>query len=62
VKRGQETLFEGDIDALRRFKDDVRDVKEGFECGISIRGFNNIRQNDIIEAFVIEKIARRLEK
>ncbi|MFH1552045.1 MAG: translation initiation factor IF-2 [Candidatus Omnitrophota bacterium] len=62
VKRGQETVYEGEINDLKRFKDDVKEVKEGFECGISIRGFGNIRKNDIIEAFIIEKVARRLEK
>ncbi len=62
LKRAQETVYEGEIDALKRFKDDVKDVKEGFECGISLKGSNDIRKNDIIEAFVIEKIARRLDK
>jgi translation initiation factor IF-2 len=62
IKRGQEIIYKGHIHALKRFKDDVKDVKEGFECGISIKGFNDIRKNDTIEAFVIEKIARRLEK
>jgi translation initiation factor IF-2 len=62
VKRGDEIVFEGGINALRRFKDDVRDVREGFECGISLKGFNNVRKNDILEAYTIEKVARRLEK
>ncbi|MBU0683658.1 MAG: translation initiation factor IF-2, partial [Candidatus Omnitrophica bacterium] len=61
IKRGQEIVFEGEINFLKRFKDDVRDVKDGFECGISIKGFNDIRKNDIIEAFIIEKVARRLK-
>jgi len=61
IKRAKETVHEGDIASLKRFKDDVREVKEGFEFGISIKGFNAIRKNDIIEAFIIEKIARRLE-
>jgi translation initiation factor IF-2 len=62
LKRGGEVVFDGEINDLKRFKDDVKDVKEGFECGISIRGFNDIRKNDIIEAYIIEKVARRLEK
>jgi translation initiation factor IF-2 len=62
VKRGDEIVFTGDIDNLRRFKDDVKEVREGFECGISLRNFNDVRKNDIIETFVIEKIARRLER
>ncbi|MFH1877429.1 MAG: translation initiation factor IF-2 [Candidatus Omnitrophota bacterium] len=60
VKRGEEIVFQGEINALKRFKDDVKDVKEGFECGISAKGFNDIHKNDILEAYVIEKIARRL--
>ncbi|MFH1305970.1 MAG: translation initiation factor IF-2 [Candidatus Omnitrophota bacterium] len=62
IKRGQEVVFEGQISSLKRFKDDVKEVKTGFECGISLRGFNNIRKNDVLEAFIIEKVARRLEK
>ncbi len=61
IKRGQEVIFQGEINTLKRFKDDVREVKDGFECGISIKGFNDIRKNDVIEAFTIEKFARRLE-
>lgn len=62
VKRADQIVHEGDIENLRRFKDDVKDVKEGLECGINLRNFNDIRKNDIIETFVIEKIARRLQK
>ena len=47
----------GDIAALKRFKDDVNEVKNGFECGISLVNFNDIKIGDEIEAFVIEKIA-----
>jgi len=61
VIRGSEVIFTGDINALKRFKDDVKEAKEGFECGITIRGFNNVKQNDVLEAFIIEKVARRLE-
>ena len=60
VKRGKEVVFEGNISALKRFKDDVKEVKEGFEFGISINNFNNVNKNDIIETYIIEKIARRL--
>jgi len=61
VKRGGEIIFEGSIAALKRFKDDVKDVREGFECGISVQGLNDVREGDIIEAYIIEKIARRLD-
>jgi translation initiation factor IF-2 len=47
----------GDVAALKRFKDDVNEVKQGFECGISLVNFNDIKVGDEIEAFVIEKIA-----
>ncbi|MCD9187825.1 MAG: translation initiation factor IF-2 [Pyrinomonadaceae bacterium] len=49
--------WEGDIATLKRFKDDVNEVRQGFECGISLVNFNDIKVNDEIEAYVIEKIA-----
>ena len=58
--RNGEELFEGKLSSLKRFKDDVREVAEGFECGIALAGFDDIREGDIIEAFTIEKIARKL--
>jgi translation initiation factor IF-2 len=62
VKRGDQVVHEGEIENLRRFKDDVKEVKEGLECGINLRSFNDIRKNDLIETFIVEKIARRLQK
>jgi translation initiation factor IF-2 len=62
VKRGAEVVFDGEINALKRFKDDVREVKEGFECGVTIKNFNDIRTDDILEAYMVQKIARRLDK
>lgn len=50
-------IWEGDIATLKRFKDDVNEVKTGFECGVSLVNFNDIKVGDEIEAFVIEKIA-----
>jgi len=61
IKRAGTVVYTGSISNLRRFKDDVRDVKEGMECGIIIDGFNNIAAGDVIEFYVIEKIARRLD-
>ena len=49
--------WEGDISTLKRFKEDAAEVRQGFECGISLVNFNDIKVNDEIEAFVIEKIA-----
>jgi len=53
-------IYEGKISSLKRFKDDVREVESGFECGIGMENFNDIKENDILEAFNIEKIARKL--
>lgn len=50
-------IWEGDIDALKRFKEDVNEVRQGFECGISLVNFNDIKVQDEIEAYVIEKVA-----
>ncbi|GAB3794845.1 translation initiation factor IF-2 [Virgibacillus kimchii] len=51
--------FEGEIDTLKRFKDDVREVAQNYECGITIKNFNDIKEGDIIEAFIMEEIERR---
>ncbi len=50
-------IWEGDIASLKRFKDDTNEVKQGFECGMSLVNFNDIKVNDEIEAFIIEEIA-----
>ncbi len=60
VMRNGAPAFEGKISSLKRFKDDVREVGEGFECGIAIGGFDQLMEGDIIEAYDIEKIARKL--
>ncbi|MDH5042518.1 translation initiation factor IF-2, partial [Enterococcus faecalis] len=51
-------VYEGQVDALKRFKDDVREVAQGYECGITIENFNDIKEGDIFEAFVMEEIKR----
>ena len=53
-------IYEGKISSLKRFKDDVREVDAGFECGVGLENFNDIKENDILEAFTLEKIARKL--
>jgi translation initiation factor IF-2 len=58
--RNGEVIFEGSLSSLKRFKDDVREVGEGFECGITLQGFDSFQEGDIIEAYEIEKIARKL--
>ena len=54
------TVWNGRIDSLRRFKDDVREVASGFECGISLDGFNDLKVGDTIEAYTVEELARTL--
>jgi len=49
--------WEGGIASVRRFKEDVGEVREGFECGIGLEGFNDIKVSDQIEAYIVEKIA-----
>ncbi|HKX74447.1 MAG TPA: translation initiation factor IF-2 [Acidimicrobiia bacterium] len=51
-------IFDGQIGSLRRFKDDVRSVAAGFECGIGLEGFNDVKEGDVIEAYQIREIAR----
>lgn len=54
-------VFEGGISSLKRFKDDVRDVEQGFECGIGLEGFNDIKVGDIVEAYTMVETKRKLE-
>jgi translation initiation factor IF-2 len=61
LKRNDEVLYEGDLSSLKRFKDDHREVKEGFECGVKIAGFDDVQEGDIIEAFEIVLEKRILE-
>ena len=56
--RDNVVIHEGKIDSLRRFKDDVREVNTGYECGIGIENYNDIKENDVIECFVMEEIER----
>ena len=60
VVREEETVFTGEIASLRRFKDDVREVLEGYECGIGLEGFNDVQENDVIEALEVVETARTL--
>ncbi|MDQ0048100.1 translation initiation factor IF-2 [Paenibacillus polymyxa] len=51
-------IFEGKIDSLKRFKDDAKEVAQGYECGITLDGYNDVKELDIIEAFVMETVER----
>jgi len=58
--RGGVVVHTGELDSLKRFKDDVREVKAGFECGLSIRGYNDIQVGDQVEVFEVVEVARTL--
>ncbi len=53
-------IYDGEISSLKRFKDDVKEVREGFECGIGIANFNDIKVGDVIESYTVEEVARTL--
>ncbi len=53
--RSNVVLFDGKLASLKRFKDDVRDVQQGYECGLSLEGFNDLREGDIVESYRLEK-------
>jgi translation initiation factor IF-2 len=54
-------VFEGNISSLKRFKDDVKEVEKGYECGIGLENFSDVKPCDVMENFIIEKVARKLE-
>ena len=58
VIRDGVVIFEGELDALKRFKDDVKEVAAGYECGITVKNYNDLKEGDIIEAFIMVEIAR----
>jgi translation initiation factor IF-2 len=60
VLRDHVVVHTGELDSLKRFKDDAREVKEGFECGLSLRNFNDIQEGDQLEVFEIQEVARTL--
>ncbi|RYD06813.1 hypothetical protein N752_02440 [Desulforamulus aquiferis] len=54
-------IHEGKLDSLKRFKDDAKEVAQGYECGITFERFNDIQEGDIIESFITETIKRELK-
>jgi translation initiation factor IF-2 len=58
--RDNVVIFTGELDSLKRFKDDAREVKEGFECGLNIKNYNDIVEGDQLEFFEIKEVARTL--
>jgi translation initiation factor IF-2 len=60
VLRDNVVVHQGELDSLKRFKDDVKEVKANFECGLSLKNFNDIREGDVLEVFEIVEVARSL--
>jgi translation initiation factor IF-2 len=58
--RNNVVLWTGELDSLKRFKDDVREVRAGFECGLSLKNFNDIEVGDQLEIFEVQEVARTL--
>jgi translation initiation factor IF-2 len=58
--RDNVVVFDGELDSLKRFKDDVREVKAGFECGLSLKNFNDIKAGDQLEVYEVVEVARTL--
>ena len=58
IVRDGTVIFEGAIDSLRRFKDDVKSVKQGYECGIGLEKFQDIKVGDTIEGYVVKEVER----
>ncbi len=61
VVRDGVQVYDGEIESLKRFKDDVREVASGFECGIKVANFDDIKQGDILETYKVVQVARKLE-
>ncbi|NIR44091.1 MAG: translation initiation factor IF-2 [Gemmatimonadetes bacterium] len=61
VLREHVVVYEGRLDSLKRFKDDVKEVKSGYECGLHIENYNDVKVGDVLESYRIEKIARTLD-
>ena len=51
-------IFEDKISSLRRFKDDVKEVASGYECGVGLEKFNDIKEKDVLEAYIMEQVER----
>ena len=58
ITREGEQVFEGDLASLKRFKDDVKEVRAGYECGLVFDGFNDLKEEDQIEAYIMVEVPR----
>ncbi|MFB6261659.1 MAG: EF-Tu/IF-2/RF-3 family GTPase, partial [Thiohalorhabdaceae bacterium] len=61
VLRENVVIYDGNLDSLKRFKDDVKEVREGYECGIGIKDFNDLRVGDQLECYESREIERTLD-
>ncbi len=60
VIRGNKVLHTGKLESLKRFKDDVREVAQGYECGIRVAGFNEVQPGDVLEVYQVKEVSRKL--
>jgi translation initiation factor IF-2 len=58
--RDNVVIWTGELDSLKRFKDDAREVKAGFECGLSLKGYDDLKEGDQLEIFEVQEVARSL--
>ena len=61
VKRQDKVIYEGKIASLKRFKDDVKEVQAGYECGVGLDKFNELQPGDILEVYQLEEVKAHLE-
>jgi translation initiation factor IF-2 len=61
IMRDGEQIFEGKISTLKRFKDDVREVSNGYECGIAVEGYKDIQEGDVLEVIEYTEIRRSID-
>lgn len=61
VLRDEVVIYEGELESLRRFKDDVQDVRQGMECGIGVKNYNDVKAGDKIEVFDVKEVARSID-
>jgi translation initiation factor IF-2 len=58
IRRGDEQVYEGSLSSLKRFKDDVKEVKAGYECGLVFDGYDGMQELDIVEAYIMVEVPR----
>ena len=58
--RQNTVIYTGELESLKRFKDDAKEVREGFDCGLNIKNYNDIQEGDVLEFFEIREVARTL--